>query len=99
MCCIFNPGCYAKVQHSCGGCIKWNRFFLGTLSICKVLCGLTCLTIGLLVIVFSFVFANFCHFSHKAIHDREFMAQVVNDTDTMVYLDLCMFKNSSGDLG
>lgn len=99
MCCIFNPSCYARARASCGCCLKWNRFFLGGLSLLKVCCGLICLVLGLLILAFSFIFANVCHFSHKGIHDRDFTAQVVNDTDAMVYLDLCLFKNSTGDLG
>jgi hypothetical protein len=99
MCCLFNPACFKRMRAKFPCCLRWNRVILGGLSFFKVCCGLICLMIGLLILTFSFVFANVCHFSHKGINDREFAAQVVNDTDSFRYMDLCMFKDSSGDLG
>ena len=31
-------------------------------------------------------------------NDRELMSKLVNDTDNMRYMDLCLFKTSSGNI-
>lgn len=99
MCCLFHPKYFKKSKSRYPKLIKWNKLLLGGVSFFKVCCGLLCLVIGLLILVFSFIFVNVCHSSHKGIHDREFAAQVINNTETFRYLDLCLFEDSSGDLG
>lgn len=99
MCSLFNPKCSARMKVSCSCCLRWNKFMLGGLSLVKVCCGMLCLVTGLLVLTVVFILANAFHLSYKIINDRELASKVVNDTDTFRYLNLCLFTDSTGDLG
>jgi len=79
-------------------CAKTGKCVNTTLSILKAVCSLFISTIGIICFIAAVIGVNSCYFMKKAMDDRQWTADIIKDDDMMVYMDLCFFKTSSGNL-
>jgi len=80
--------------------IALARLFQATVATANIICSFAVTTVALVFIIICCVAINSCYYAKKTMDDRDWAYAVLakNNSDTMVYLDLCLFANSTGDL-